>query len=203
MSENGNKFSGLIRSFLQGQLSVLLIVISLAAGAVALVMTPREEEPQIVVPLADVMVSYPGGSAEEIERRVSSRLERLLYQIDDVPIVTAALYSGRYGTHDLYRVAEEVAGKLQNVHDSARITLHGGEPRAVRVLLDPERLAAHDLSVLEVAGALKVSNSQAGAGTLARANREIVVEVGPFLRDADEVRNLMVGVHGDRPVYLR
>ncbi len=262
MSENGTKFSGIIRSFLQGQLSVLLIVISLAAGMVALLMTPREEEPQIVVPLADVMVSYPGGSAEEVERRVASRLERLLYQIDgveyvysmsrpgqavvtvrflvgqdreasliklynkifqnidrttpgiagwvikpieidDVPIVTAALYSERYGTHDLYRVAEEVAGKLQHVHNSARITLHGGEPRAVRVLLDPERLSAHNLSPLEIAGALKVSNSQAGAGSLARANREIVVEVGPFLRNADEVRNLMVGVHGDRPVYLR
>ncbi|MBM4153840.1 MAG: efflux RND transporter permease subunit [Lentisphaerae bacterium] len=262
MAEQGAKFSGIIRSFLQGQLSVLLIVISLAAGAVALVMTPREEEPQIVVPLADVMVSYPGGSAEEVERRVASRLERLLYQIDgveyvysmsrpgqavvtvrfyvgqdreasliklynkifqnidrttpgiagwvvkpieidDVPIVTAALYSDRYGTHELYRVAEEVAGKLQHVHNSARITLHGGEPRAVRVLLDPERLSAHNLSPLEIAGALKVSNSQAGAGSLARGNREIVVEVGPFLRDADEVRNLMVGVHGDRPVYLR
>ena len=188
MTEGSGGFSAVVRKFLQGQLAVLLIVISLAAGAVALLMTPREEEPQIVVPLADILVSYPGGSAEEVERRVSSRLERLLYQIDgveyvysmsrpgqavvtvrfyvgqdreasliklynkifqnidrttpgiagwvvkpieidDVPIVTAALYSDRYGTHELYRVAEEVAAKLQPVHDSARITLHGGEPR--------------------------------------------------------------------------
>jgi multidrug efflux pump subunit AcrB len=49
-----------------------------------LIATPREEEPQIVVPLADVMVMYPGGSAEEVEKLVSSRLERMLYQIDGV-----------------------------------------------------------------------------------------------------------------------
>lgn len=262
MSSNTERGTGLVRSFLQGHLSALLIVISLAAGLVALLATPREEEPQIVVPLADVLISYPGGSAEEIERRVASRLERLLYQIDgveyvysmsmpgqavvtvrfhvgedredsliklynkifqnidrttpgiagwvvkpieidDVPIVSVALYSDRYDTYDLYRLAEEVAAKLQHVHNSARITLHGGEPRAVRVLLDPERLAAHQLSPLDIAGALKVSNHRLQAGTIQRANRELTVEVGPFLRSPEEVRNLMVGVHAGRPVYLR
>lgn len=79
--------SRLIEVFLQGNLAILMIIISLAAGAVALLATPREEEPQIVVPLADVLVSYPGGSAEEVEKMVSSRLERLLYQIDGVEYV--------------------------------------------------------------------------------------------------------------------
>ena len=54
---------------------------------VALAVTSREEEPQIVVPLADVMIAYPGGSAEEVEKLVSARLERLLYQIDGVEYV--------------------------------------------------------------------------------------------------------------------
>jgi hypothetical protein len=63
------------------------MIISLLAGAVALLATPREEEPQIVVPLADVLVSYPGGSAEEVENLVAARLERLLYQIDGVEYV--------------------------------------------------------------------------------------------------------------------
>ena len=79
--------SRVIDSFLQGNLAILLIIISLAAGVVALYVTPREEEPQIVVPLADVMVMYPGGNAEEVEKLVSSRLERLLYQIDGVEYV--------------------------------------------------------------------------------------------------------------------
>jgi multidrug efflux pump subunit AcrB len=77
----------LVVAFLQGNLSVLLILISLIAGIVALVVTPREEDPQIVVPIADIFVSMPGASAREVERQVSTRLEKLLYQIDGVEYV--------------------------------------------------------------------------------------------------------------------
>lgn len=263
MEERKHGFiSSVIQSFLRGNLAILLIFISLAAGVAALMITPREEEPQIVVPLADVMVMYPGGSAEEVEQLVASRLEKLLYQIDgveyvysmsrpgmavvtvrfyvgqsreesliklynkifqnidkttpgiagwvvkpieidDVPIVNATLYSETYDTHALYRVAEEVAGKLQQVPDSARITLHGGQKRVVHVYLDTEQLAAYGLSPMEIMGALKVSNAQMESGSFEQANREIRVEVGAFLQNVDEVRNLMVGVYQGRPVYLR
>ena len=87
MESKPSAISGIIESFLKGNLAILLIIISLLAGVVALTVTPREEEPQIVVPLADVMISYPGGSAEEVEKLVSARLERLLYQIDGVEYV--------------------------------------------------------------------------------------------------------------------
>ncbi len=86
-NSSGSVFARLTGAFLGGNLSLLLMVISLLAGAVALSVTPREEEPQIVVPLADVIVRYPGGSAREVEQRVASRLERLLYQIDGVEYV--------------------------------------------------------------------------------------------------------------------
>lgn len=252
----------IVDSFLRGNLAVLLMIISLVAGAVALLVTPREEDPQIVVPLADVMVSYPGGSAEEVERLVASRLERLLYQIDgveyvyslsrpgmavvtvrfyvgqdreasliklynkifqnidkttpgiagwvvkpveidDVPIVNVALYSDRYTEHELYRVAEEAASRLQHIENSARVTIHGGQKRQIQVSLDPERLAAYQLSPMEIAGALKVANAQTAAGAFQKADREVLLETGPFLTSADEVRNLMVGMHAGRPVYLR
>lgn len=263
MEEHKQTFtSSILQAFLKGNLAILLIIISLVAGVAALTITPREEEPQIVVPLADVMVMYPGGSAEEVEQLVSSRLEKLLYQIDgveyvysmsrpgmavvtvrffvgedreeslikiynkvfqnvdkttpgiagwvikpieidDVPIVNATLYSGTYDTYALYRVAEETAGKLQTIPDSARITIHGGQKRVLHVHLNTERLAAYGLSPMEIAGALKVSNAQAESGSFAQANQEIKIEAGPFLRNADEVRNLMVGLHMNRPVYLR
>ena len=73
-----------MEAFLKGNLSVILILISLMAGVGALMMTPREEDPQIVVPVADVFIHMPGASAAEVERQVASRLEKLLYQIDGV-----------------------------------------------------------------------------------------------------------------------
>jgi hypothetical protein len=73
---------------------MLVTLVSLALGLAALWLTPREEEPQIVVPLADVMISVPGLSAEEVERKVTSRLEKLLYQIDGVEYVYSMSRAG-------------------------------------------------------------------------------------------------------------
>ena len=124
-------------------------------------------------------------------------------EIDDVPILNIALYSATADTHALYRVAEEVAGRLQHVKDTARITIHGGEKRVVHVYLDHERLAAYGLSPMEIAGALKVSNAQGGAGGFEAGDTDFQVEAGPFLQNVDDVKNLMVGAHQGRPVYLR
>ncbi len=77
----------IVEKFLTSNLSIILIIISIAAGVAALMVTPREEEPQIVVPLADVYVHFPGASAEEVEQLVSTRLEKLLWQIDGVEYV--------------------------------------------------------------------------------------------------------------------
>jgi len=74
----------IVRAFVTGPLSLLLLIVSAAAGAIAVVATPREEEPQIVVPTADVLVSFPGASAEEVEKLVATPLEKLLWQVDGV-----------------------------------------------------------------------------------------------------------------------
>ncbi|MUM76552.1 AcrB/AcrD/AcrF family protein [Pseudodesulfovibrio sp. F-1] len=83
--------TGLIGSivgyFLTSRMSVILALAALALGAAAIVVTPREEEPQIVVPMADVVVRVPGASAEEVEKLVTTPLERLLWQIDGVEYV--------------------------------------------------------------------------------------------------------------------
>ncbi|KAA5541317.1 efflux RND transporter permease subunit [Roseiconus nitratireducens] len=89
VSENQNPplLTRIVEMFLRGDVAILLVILSLLLGAAALVLTPREEEPQIVVPIADVFVSAPGLSAEEVERQVTDRLEKLLYQIDGVEYV--------------------------------------------------------------------------------------------------------------------
>ena len=86
MTENDKlpPMTRLVAMFLRGDVALLLILVSLMLGAAALYLTPREEEPQIVVPMADVLVSAPGLSAREVEQQVTSKLEKFLYQIDGV-----------------------------------------------------------------------------------------------------------------------
>ena len=86
-AQHTDPLSRLVRLFLDSNLSIILIIVALAAGAAALLVTPREEDPQIVVPLADVFVSFPGHSAAEVEQLVTTPLERILYQIDGVEYV--------------------------------------------------------------------------------------------------------------------
>ena len=87
--DNGpsDPLSKIVRIFLESNLSIILIVFSVIAGVAALLVTPREEDPQIVVPLADIYVNFPGHSASEVEQLVSTPLERVLYQIDGVEYV--------------------------------------------------------------------------------------------------------------------
>jgi len=95
MSENSQHtgfIAGIIERFLDSKLSILLVVFATAVGLAAINITPREEEPQIVVPMADVFVQYPGGSAEEVEKLVTTPLERLLWQIDGVEYVYSTSY---------------------------------------------------------------------------------------------------------------
>ena len=77
----------IVNRFLTSHLAIILIILSLCMGVAAILVTPREEDPQIVVPLADVFVNAPGSDPEEIEKLVSAPLERLLWQIDGVEYV--------------------------------------------------------------------------------------------------------------------
>ena len=118
--------TGIVVAFLQGHLSVLLILISLIAGAIALWITPREEDPQIVVPIADVMVNMPGASAREVERQVSTRLEKLLYQIDGVEyvystsfpsqaIITVRFYVGQDRERSWVKLYNKIQSNIDHV----------------------------------------------------------------------------------------
>ncbi len=77
----------LAKAFLESKLTPLLVVASLLLGAFSILITPREEEPQIKVPMIDVLVGMPGASPEEVERRVVSPVEKALYEIPNVEYV--------------------------------------------------------------------------------------------------------------------
>lgn len=252
----------IVQAFLGSNLSVILILLATVLGAVALWWTPREEDPQIIVPLADVYVNFPGHTAEEVEQLVTTPLEKILYQIDgveyvysmsrqglgiitvryyvgedrerslvklykkidehldmvppgvagwvikpveidDVPIVTLTLASGTADEMTLRRVAEEVTERLAGVENVSRAYVVGGRRRVVQVLLDPERMAAHGVSALEVQGALQAANVRRTAGEFRSHDRLIQVEAGEPFTDARQIRELVVGVFQQQPVFLK
>ncbi|MGC8794499.1 MAG: efflux RND transporter permease subunit [Bryobacteraceae bacterium] len=75
------------RAFIDSKLTPLIIVASLALGAFAVLMLPREEEPQIKVPMIDIFVGMPGASAREVEERVTKPMEKLLWEIPGVEYI--------------------------------------------------------------------------------------------------------------------
>ena len=82
------KIAGAIAGqFINSKLTPLFILFSLLLGGFAILRTPREEEPQIVVPMLDVFVAMPGASAAEVEQRASLPMERLLREVPGVEYV--------------------------------------------------------------------------------------------------------------------
>ncbi len=84
----------LIRAGLDGALPLMVVLVALACGAFALVNTPVEEEPQIVVPMADVHIAAPSLSARQVERLVTTPLEKVLTQIDGVEHIYSTSRTG-------------------------------------------------------------------------------------------------------------
>ena len=118
--------TSLVRMFLESNLSIILIILSLIVGFAALWITPREEDPQIVVPLADVYVSFPGHTAAEVEQLVASPLERMLYQIDgveyvysmsrdDTAIITVRFYVGQDRERSLVKLFKKLNENAQSI----------------------------------------------------------------------------------------
>ncbi len=250
------------QAFLESKLTPLIVVASLLLGVFAIIVTPSEEEPQIKVPMIDVMVGYPGASAEEVEYRVITPMEKLLYEIenveyiysisnpsgglivvrflvgtdpdqaalrvhtklqsavdempagvmapvvkprtiDDVPVVAYTLWSTEASSSQLRQVADEVKVELTRHPRVAQVSVIGGQRRVVEVDFNREALASRNISILQVSSVLKSLNWRLPAGSTAISNSEVVVDVGQFLTDADEVGDVVVSSSNGRPVYLK
>jgi len=76
-----------VRLFIDSRITPLILLFSIVVGALAVLQLPREEEPQIKVPMIDVFVSMPGASPKEVEQRVTRPLERFLWEIPGVEYV--------------------------------------------------------------------------------------------------------------------
>lgn len=78
---------GVARAFIDSKLTPLIIAASILLGVGAVLLLPREEEPQIIVPMIDVFVQMPGASAKEVEQRVTKPMEKLLWEIPGVEYI--------------------------------------------------------------------------------------------------------------------
>ncbi len=112
--------AAVVNKFLTSQLAVILIILAVCMGTAAILITPREEEPQIIVPLADVYVQSPGASAEEVEKLVAAPLEKLLWQIDgveyvysmsrrDMAVITVRFYVGEDRERSLVKLHNKIS----------------------------------------------------------------------------------------------
>ena len=89
----------LAKSFLRSKLTPLIVLASLLLGLLAVSLTPREEEPQIVVPMVDVYVPYPGASPREVESQVTTPLEKRLWGIPGVEYLYSTSIAGHGAAH--------------------------------------------------------------------------------------------------------
>ena len=95
MPEHEHFTNKIVKTFLDSNLSLILILLATILGFAALWRTPREEDPQIIVPLADIYVNFPGHSAAEVEQLIATPWERVLYQIDGVEYVYSMCREGQ------------------------------------------------------------------------------------------------------------
>jgi len=89
-------FAGrLAQAFVNSKLTPLGIIASLLLGFLAIILLPREEEPQIKVPMIDVMVAMPGATPKEVEERMTIPMEKLLYELPGVEYIYSTSLPGQ------------------------------------------------------------------------------------------------------------
>jgi multidrug efflux pump subunit AcrB len=105
------------KAFIKSKLTPLLVIAALLLGVFAVIVTPREEEPQIVVPMIDVFVSYPGASPKEVEERVTIPMEKLLWEIKGVEYVYSIVKPGSNMTIVRFYVGEKMEDSLVKLYN--------------------------------------------------------------------------------------
>jgi multidrug efflux pump subunit AcrB len=262
--------SGRIAAVFQANaITPLLALVALLLGLFAVLVTPREEEPQINVTMANVLIPFPGAASADVQNMVARPAEQVLAQIagiehtysvarpgmailtvqfkvgvprtealvrlydvlnanqdwlprelgalppivkpkgiDDVPVFGVTLWSREaLPANELEGVAHALETELKSVPGAREVQSLGGPGRAVHVWLDPARLRERGVDVLGLKRTLAAANLRMPSGSVldgdGSTTQMLAVETGEFLRSAEDVGSLVVGVSQGRPVYLR
>lgn len=258
-----NGLSGNIaKGFIQSKLTILLMIGFLLIGGYSTFLIPREEEPQITVPMADIFIGYPGATPKDVETKVAAPLEKIISNIkgveyvystsmegqvmlivqfkvgedverslvklyselmknmdkmpqgitlpliktraiDDVPVLGLTLWSDKYDDYQLKQMGQALTNEVKKIPDVSDIHLLGGRSREVKVLLDKNKMAENHIDFLSISKQIQGSNAQMNSGNLLQQDTVFSVITGNFLSTADDVANLVVGIHQQQPVYLK
>ncbi len=252
----------LAKAFLLSKITAMIMLAITLVGLVAMMVTPREYNPQIVVPAANIIVAKPGATADEVENMVVKPLEAIMnaqagvkhtfgfavndygvvtvqfdvgqdqekslvklynqlmqnmdrmppgamqpivkpINVDDVPIMTLTLASSRQSDYELRYVAERVLEQLRNIPGVSFTEITGGHQRAVRINIDPQKLAAAGLALDQVDRMLGATNMSMPSGDLVNNNRNIPLRFNGFLSSVKDVGNVVLGAPNGRPVFLK
>ena len=103
--------------FINSPLSPLLYFAMLMLGVLGLMATPRQEDPQISVPMVDLIVQYPGAEPDQVSALAVQPLERIMYEIEGVKHVYSASQRGMGVVTIQFEVGEEMENSLVKVND--------------------------------------------------------------------------------------
>lgn len=103
--------------FIKSKLTVLLMIVFMGIGIYSTLLIPREEEPQIKVPIADLFVSYPGANPKEVESRVVQPLEKMISNIKGVEYVYSTSMNGQAMLVVQYYVGEDIERSIVKLYD--------------------------------------------------------------------------------------
>lgn len=141
--------SGLVaKAFIKSKLTPIIIVVSILLGLFALGITPREEEPQIKVPMIDVMVSFPGASAQEVEEQVTRPMEKFLYEIKGVEYVYSIIKPGENLTIVRFNVGENTEESIVKLYNKLMSNYDKIPPGVSQPIVKPRSI--DDVPILAV-----------------------------------------------------
>ncbi|HIJ82675.1 MAG TPA: efflux RND transporter permease subunit, partial [Magnetococcales bacterium] len=126
------------KAFIHSPLSPLFLFACLAMGIMGLLMTPRQEDPQISVPMVDIFVQYPGASSEQVATLVTDPLERIMSEIAGVKHVYSASMRGSAMITVEYDVGQDLEASLVKLYDRIHSNMDKVPPGVQPPLVKPK-----------------------------------------------------------------
>jgi len=113
------------------------------------------------------------------------------------------LWSQNLDDGTLRTLALDVMQSINAVPNTGQSFVIGGRAEQVRIEVEPQKLAGFEVSLAQVANTIRSANSEKAAGYVETGNTHFIVYTGAFLRTAEDIEKLVVGIYQDSPVYVR